>query len=180
MSCSVWDVDKRVTNYFRGLCLARGILPRTIGIDLYAETLEDAASLAKEEISNADCIIAILTPRYAVNGYLSSTWTYFEPGMGFAVDKPLFVFYERGTKVENPLLASAQYSIEFDRQVFSNQEEEQRLDYWIASIKEDIDKRRANRFWTAVGIGALTVVPLGLLILGSVVKQKERPSNRQN
>jgi len=174
MSCSIWDVDKRVSNYFRGLCLAKGILPRTIGIDIYADTLEETAILARGEIAKADCVIAILTPRYTVNGHLSSTWTYFEPGMGFAISKPLFVFYETGTREENPLLASAQYSIEFDRELFGNQEEDQRLDYWIASIKEEINRRKSNRFWTAVGIGALTVLPLGLLIWGGGAKQANR------
>ena len=100
VSCSLWEQDKNVANFFREIFQLHEIIPRTVGIDLHAETDAKAAEIAKNEIKTTNGVIVILTPRYYVNGYKSSEWTYEEPSMGFYGDKPIYLFYERGTNLK--------------------------------------------------------------------------------
>lgn len=163
VSCSLHPGDKDVVDFFRESLRQRGINPRTIGIDVIASTDREAARLAKQEIQQTDCIVVILTPRYMINGYKSSEWTYEEPAMGYMGDKSLYVFYESGIELKGITASTAEWTVEFDRRSLNMQEEYARLNSWVNGIREDLDTRKARRLFPLGGavLGALSGAIIG-------------------
>lgn len=150
VSCSLWEQDRDVTNFFRDLLLASGIIPRTVGIDVQASTDQEAAALAKKEIMNASGVVVILTRRYYVDGYKSSEWTYEEPSMGYYGNKPLYIFYERGIQLKGVSASTACMKVEFDRAYLSDEQEISRLKEWMTWIKSNLQSRNVGNMLAAI------------------------------
>lgn len=165
VSCSLWEQDREVVNFFRELFQSHGIIPRTVGIDINADTDEKAAELAKNEINLAKGVIVVLTPRYYVNGYKSSEWTYEEPSMGFYGDKPVYLFYERGIRLKGVTASSANIKVEFDRYFINDKQEIDRLKEWVKWIKSDLESKTVGNF-----LGAMGTVVFGLFAIYGIFK----------
>lgn len=165
LSCSLWEQDRDVVNFFRELFQSHEIMPRTVGIDINATTDEKAAALAKNEIRFARGIIVILTPRYYVNGYKSSEWTYEEPSMGFYGDKPVYLFYERGINLKGVTASTARIKIEFDRYLLNDEVERNRLKECVKWIESDLKSKTVGNF-----LGAIGTVVFGLFAVYGVIK----------
>lgn len=175
VSCSLWKQDRNVVNFFRELFQSHGIIPKTVGIDVNTDTDEKAAELAKNEIKLAKGIIVILTPRYYVNGYKSSEWTYEEPSMGFYGDKPVYLFYEKGIRLKGVTASTARIKVEFDRYLLNDDQERNRLEEWVKWIKRDLESRTAGEFLTLIGTVAFGLfAAYGFIkFLGAIFGQKK-------
>lgn len=165
VSCSLWEQDQSVVDFFRQLFQSHEIIPRTVGIDVDAETDEEAARIAKNEIKLAKGVIVILTPRYYVNGYKSSEWTYEEPSMGFYGDKPVYLFYERGVNLKGVTASTTQIKVEFDRHILNDERERNRLEKHVEWIKSDLESKTVGDF-----LGAIGTVAFGLFAIYGVIK----------
>jgi len=151
VSCSLWEQDREVIDFFRELFRSHDIIPRTVGIDVVAATDEEAAELAKNEMKLAKGVIVVLTPRYHVNGYKSSEWTYEEPSMGFYGNKPVYLFYERNIKLKGLTASTACVKVEFDKYLIHDEEETNRLKEWAQWIKSDLESKTMGDFLGAIG-----------------------------
>lgn len=163
LSASLHYEDRPVVDFFRGLLFEYGIRPVTIGIDVYAANNYEAAMLAEQEIKKADCVVAILTKRYITDGagYKPSEWTFEEPAIGLAANKPLYVFYEDGISLKGVSATRARYGVPFNRERLK--EERSRLAEHVHKIQDEIATIKSNGFWKAVGVGAAVVGGLYLL-----------------
>lgn len=164
VSCSLWEQDRDVVNFFRDLLLTSGIIPRTVGIDVQASTDQEAATLAKKEIMNASGVVVILTHRYYVDGYKSSEWTYEEPSMGYYGNKPLYIFYERGIQLKGVSASTAYMKVEFDKAYLTDEQGISRLKKWVTWIKSDLQSRNAGNMLA----GIVSVVSVLFAIYGFV------------
>ncbi len=166
LSASLHYEDRPVVDFFRGLLFEYGIRPITIGIDSYAANNYEAAMLAEQEIKKADCVVAILTKRYLMDrgGYKPSEWTFEEPAIGLAANKPVYVFYEDGISLKGVSATRARYGIPFDRERLK--EDRSRLAEHVHKIQDEIATIKSNGLWKIVGIGA--VVAGGLYLLSKV------------
>lgn len=165
VSCSLWEQDQSVVDFFRQLFQSHEIIPRTVGIDVDAETDEEAAGIAKNEIKFAKGVIVILTHRYYVNGYKSSEWTYEEPSMGFYGNKPVYLFYERGVNLKGVTASTAQIKVEFDRHILNDERERNRLEKCVEWIKSDLESKTTGNF-----LGAIGKIAFGLLAIYGAIK----------
>lgn len=157
LSASLHYEDRLVVDLFRGLLFEYGIRPVTIGIDVYAANNYEAAVLAEQEIKKADCVVAILTKRYRIDDatYKPSEWTFEEPAIGLAANKPLYVFYEHGISVKGVSTARARYGIPFSRATL--RDDRSRLAEHVHKIQGELTTMKSNGFWKAVSVGALTI-----------------------
>lgn len=171
VSCSLWQQDDTVVDFFRRLFQLHEIVPRTVGIDVHAETDEKAAEIAKNEIRLAKGIIVILTPRYVVNGYKSSEWTYEEPSMGFYGDKPVYLFYERGIKLKGVTASTALTKVEFNRFLFNDEREKDRLRQWVQWIRSDLEAKTTGNFLSAIATVAFVLFAIygAIRFFGSIL-----------
>lgn len=165
VSCSLWEQDWDVVNFFRELFRSYEIIPRTVGVDVNAATDEEAAELAKNEMKLAKGVIVVLTPRYHVNGYKSSEWTYEEPSMGFYGNKPIYLFYERGIDLKGITASAACIKVEFDRYLIHDEGERHRLKEWAKWIKSDLESKTAGNF-----LGVIGTIAFGIFALYGVIK----------
>ncbi len=157
LSASLHYEDRPVVDCFRGLLFEYGIRPVTIGIDVYAANNYEAAMLAEQEIKKADCVVAILTKRYRIDDamYKPSEWTFEEPAIGLAANKPLYVFYEEGISLKGVSATRARYGIPFNRETLKD--DRSRFAEHVHKIQTELATIKSNGFWKAVGVGALAV-----------------------
>lgn len=157
LSASLHYEDRPVVDFFRGLLFEYGIRPVTIGIDVYAANNYEAAMLAEQEIKKADCVVAILTKRYRMDDakHKPSEWTFEEPAIGLAANKPLYVFYEEGISLKGVSATRARAGIPFNRETLKD--ERSRLAEHVHKIQAELTTIKSNGFWKAVGVGALAV-----------------------
>lgn len=165
VSCSLWEQDRDVVNFFRELFQSHEIIPRTVGIDVNVATDKKAAEVAKNEIKLAKGVIVVLTPRYYVNGYKSSEWTYEEPSMGFYGNKPVYLFYERGINLKGITASAACIKVEFDRYLIHDEGERNRLKEWAKWIKSDLDSKTEGNV-----LGAIGTIAFGLFAVYGIFK----------
>ncbi len=163
VSASLAYQDRPVVDFFRRLLWAYGIRPVTVGLDLYAANENEASMLAKGEIRKADCVVAVQTRRYHIEGvgHKPSEWSYEEPAIGFAADKPLFIFYEEGISLKGAGPSNARFGVSFNRDTLK--EDRERLGAHIQRIRDDLAERKNHQLWTT--LGALAAISGGAYLL---------------
>ena len=176
LSCGIREEGERsVLSDFRERLYQIGVLPRTVGADPDSKVSSQtgALSLAQEEIQKADFILAVELGRYYVNGYLPSIWTLgIEPVLSFIRGKPIYVFVEKGVRLEGPLSEMALKVIEFDRNLLNYKTENERIDQWLQIIKsweKERKQRKTSAFWTGGVLGAELGALIGSLFRGGVL-----------
>ena len=76
-------------------------ITRTVGIEVHA-TDQEASEKIKEEIKNANALIAIATPRNFNQLYQTWTtldWLHSESAIGYGINKPLWIMQENGVEL---------------------------------------------------------------------------------
>lgn len=180
--CSIWGQDKWVVDDFRERLSLMQILPRTVGVDydIKASNNVEALVLAKEEIRNADLILAIEVGRYCIDGFLPSVWTVgIEPGMGAMIDKPIYVFKETGVRLEGPLQDVALEVIEFNRNMLGWETENERINEWLFEIRSREKQRQQGRALSSLlkGAGIVGGGVLALIGLASLTQEASRSTS---
>ena len=152
-----------------------GLETVTVGIDV--KVAEDQVALkVREELKNADALVAIATPRYrdALTGLARTLeWLHGELGIAFGIDKPILILKDRRVLLgglpsylvelpQNPVIEFEPYKIN---------EVKAKLSTVMPGFREWIDTRRREEFFGALGklaVGGLAVVG-GIAILSGIV-----------
>lgn len=159
ISRSNWDKDRPLIDPIVKKVSEWGFEPHTVGINVRTRNPNDPSPEIQREIAEADCLIAIATPRdfLVKHGmWTAPDWLHGEVGIGFGKEKPIFVIYEESIRLAG--LPQHCYHIAFSmnnlQQLLRN------IDALMPYIRKWIEKRKWDALWSNVFTG-LTVGILG-------------------
>ena len=152
-----------------------GFQTTTVGVEI--EVAEDQVPRAvREQIKIADAVIVIATPRFldALSGlWRTLEWAHGELGIGYGVDKPLFLIKDRQVSLgglPSYLTSSGDVPIlEFD--TYGIDDLRQRLPTVMPGFREWIETRRRLAFFDSLGkiaMGGLAVVGAATVLAGII------------
>lgn len=159
LSRSNWDQDKPLINPIVRRISEWGFEPHTVGLNVRAKNQNNPTPEIKREIAEADCLIAIATPRdfLVKHGmWTAPDWLHGEVGIGFGKEKPIFVIHEESIRLAG--LPQHCYHIAFSMNDL--QQLIRKIDVLMPYIRKWIEKRKWDALWSNVFTG-LTVGILG-------------------
>ena len=144
----------------------------TVGIDIEPPD-EKALQIIRKEISQADGLIAIATPRnynIITRTWQTLEWLHAELGIAFAKDKPLLIIKEEGTELKGLPSYLVDYgNIPF---FFYNREDTKNLiiniDRYMPFFREWLKKYKNNEFFD----GLIEFAKISLALIGGIVVAK--------
>ncbi|KXA92826.1 hypothetical protein AKJ64_02100 [candidate division MSBL1 archaeon SCGC-AAA259E17] len=170
-SCSTWKQDEDFIDPVRREVRTLGANPYTYGIDEELENPsdEEILQLIMKRVKESEGMIVVHSPRYEVNGYISSSWLEREGVLALMEGKPVFEFYEPGIKLESLHGDFSINQIELSRSELSTEEGIAKLRDWIEDFFWHIEQHL--RSWTnlTTPLGAFGGLLLGGLMTGRIL-----------
>ena len=171
VSRSARNEDRPLGDFIAQRIQQWNIETRTIGIEVLA-TRNDTARRLREEITNADGIIAIATPRnydQITRTWRTLEWLHGESGIAYGINKPLLIIREVTVQLEG----LPKYLTSFDNKPIihftSNNLKNliYQIDSYMPYYRESVNKERVDRFFAnllKVGTGVLAGIGLGVVL----------------
>lgn len=166
ISRSNWEQDKPLIDPIVKRTSEWGFDCYTVGINVKAKDPNKPTPEIKREISQADCLIAIATPRDLLvkhGQWTAPEWLHGEVGIGFGKDKPILVIYEESIKLSG--LPAQFYHIPFS--MYDLPQLMPKIDAVMPYVRKWIEKQKWDALWTNIFKGiAVGVVGYGIYKAG--------------
>jgi hypothetical protein len=171
VSRSIRNEDRPLGDFIAHRLQQWNLETRTVGIEVHAAH-HDTARIIREEIGNADGVIAIATPRnfdQITGTWRTLEWLHGETGIAYGVNRPLLIMREGNVQ----LGALPQYLISFDNRPIIHFTSNNlsnlvyQIDSWMPYYRESVNKERVDRFFAnllKVGTGILAGIGLGVVL----------------
>jgi hypothetical protein len=167
--------DKIVGDPIAEMIREWGFETSTVGIEVQVPE-EQVAAQVRGKISNADAVIAIVTPRYmdALTGlWRTLEWAHGEVGITFGVDKPLLILKDKSVSINGLPSYLSEFEqvplIDFD--AYNLDELRFGLSAIMPGFRDWIENKRRQEFFTALGkivVGGLAVIGGVAVLSGSI------------
>lgn len=161
ISRSNWEQDKPLIDPIVKRITEWGFHCYTVGINVKAKNPNKPTLEIKREIANADCLIAIATPRDLLVKYGQWTapeWLHGEVGIGFGKEKPILVIHEESVRLAG--LPKQFYKISFSMKNITQ------LMYKIDAVMPYVRKWIKNQKWDALWTNVFKIVTGGFIGYG--------------
>ncbi len=161
ISRSNWEQDKPLIEPIVKRISEWGFNCSTVGISVKAKNPNKPTPEITREITNADCLIAIATPRDLLVKYGQWTapdWLHGEVGIGFGKEKPILVIYEESVRLSG--LPQQFYKISFSMQNVTQ------LMYKIDAVMPYVREWIKNKKWDALWKNVFKIVTGGFIGYG--------------
>jgi hypothetical protein len=182
VSRSIRDEDKWITDPIVETIREWGFETVTVGIEVKVPE-EQVPMKVKEEIMNADALIAIATPRFldSLTGlWKTLEWLHAETGIAYGLDKPLLILKDRRIHLGGlpGYLATFKQApvIEFDP--FNLDELKAKLSAVMPGFREWIADKRRQEFFEA--LAKLAVIALAIIALPGIIDSILGSSKKRN
>lgn len=158
ISRSNWQQDKPLIDPIVKRISEWGFNCYTVGINVKAKDPNKPTPEIKREISQADCLIAIATPRDLLvkhGQWTAPDWLHGEVGIGFGKNKPILVIYEESIRLAG--LPSQFYHLPFS--MYDLPQLMPKVDAAMPHVRKWIEKQKWDALWAnifkGIAVGAV-------------------------